>query len=196
MPCGGVKTGAMPGVELPSSDGATTQRNVELKASDGDPERSLAICQALDGATDHGILWQRDTYFVVPRGRLKLREQRPGVAKLIQYDRDDRPEERTSSYLLADVGDPEAMLATLTAALAVRLTVTKHRHLFIWGPVRIHLDQVDELGHFIEFEAVATENSDLSHEQRLVAELRARFNVTDDRLIPIGYADLLAKTTP
>lgn len=38
------------------------RRNVELKASDPDPERSLAVCRSL-GAEDHGELVQRDTYF-------------------------------------------------------------------------------------------------------------------------------------
>ena len=48
------------------------RRNVELKARDLDPIRSLAVCRELD-ADDRGTLWQRDTYFDVARGRLKLR---------------------------------------------------------------------------------------------------------------------------
>ena len=53
------------------------RRNVELKATDPDPDRSLAVCLAL-GADDRGVLVQRDTYFRVPDGRLKLREETPG----------------------------------------------------------------------------------------------------------------------
>jgi hypothetical protein len=50
------------------------RRNVELKASDPDPARSLQA--SLDiGAQDEGWLKQIDTYFRVPRGRLKLREE-------------------------------------------------------------------------------------------------------------------------
>ena len=55
------------------------RRNVELKATDPDPARSLRI--ALDlGAEDRGVIAQRDTYFRVPEGRLKLREETPGLA--------------------------------------------------------------------------------------------------------------------
>ena len=40
----------------------TAASNVELKAADPDPERSLAAALAL-GASDEGVLLQRDTYF-------------------------------------------------------------------------------------------------------------------------------------
>ena len=61
---------------------AAPRRNIELKASDPDPERSLAVVLGL-GARDRGLLRQRDTYFRVTTGRLKLREEDPGGAVLI-----------------------------------------------------------------------------------------------------------------
>ena len=63
-------------------------RNVELKAHDDDPGRTLERALAA-GAQDRGLLRQRDTYFAVPRGRLKLREEEPGGATLIAYERPD-----------------------------------------------------------------------------------------------------------
>ena len=72
---------------------AAPRRNIELKASDPDPERSLAVVLGL-GARDRGLLRQRDTYFRVTTGRLKLREEDPGGAVLIQYDRVDADEAR------------------------------------------------------------------------------------------------------
>jgi adenylate cyclase, class 2 len=50
------------------------RRNIELKVRDRDPGGSLAASGAL-GAEDRGLLVQRDTYFAVARGRLKLREE-------------------------------------------------------------------------------------------------------------------------
>jgi adenylate cyclase class IV len=52
----------------------TPGANLELKARDRDPARSLRACEELDAA-DKGALSQLDTYFEAPRGRLKLREQ-------------------------------------------------------------------------------------------------------------------------
>lgn len=90
--------------------------------------------------------------------------------------------------------DSAALLTALTAALGVRGVVVKRRRLFLWQTVRIHLDEVDGLGSFIELEAVAPSASDLAHEHRLVAELRAAFAITDERLCAQGYADQLVRS--
>jgi hypothetical protein len=39
-----------------------------------------------------------------------------------------------------------------------------------------------------ELEAVASPDSDLTHEHRLVAELRDALGITDERLVAPGYA--------
>src|SRR3954453_11574462 len=130
------------------------RRNVELKARDPDPARSLARARAL-GAEDHGDLRQRDTYFAAPRGRLKLREQDPGGAELIAYERPDAAQARESRYRIAPVADPGALREALDAALATTVFVDKRRHLLLWDGVRIPLDHVDGLGDFVELEGVA-----------------------------------------
>jgi predicted adenylyl cyclase CyaB len=166
---------------------APPRRNIELKAQDLDPERSLACCREL-GAVDHGTLWQRDTYFPVPSGRLKLREERPGDAVLIQYDRADQPEQRESRYRLIRVLDADEARQALTDALGVTVTVVKRRRLFLWNDVRIHLDDVERLGRFIELEAVAPAASDLDSERELIALLRERLAISDEALVATGYA--------
>ncbi len=81
--------------------------------------------------------------------------------------------------------------AALTAALGARGEVVKRRRLFLWQNVRIHLDEVERLGTFIELEAVAPTDSDLANEHRLVVELRAALEITDKRLVALGYAEQL-----
>jgi homotetrameric cytidine deaminase len=163
---------------------------VELKATDPDPARSLAVCQEL-GASDEGTLVQRDTYFRVPDGRLKLREQDPGGAVLIQYRRDDRPEARESRYRLVAVDDPEAARTALDEALGTLAVVEKERRLLLWEGVRIHLDTVRGLGSFVELEGVAPEGSDLSGERDRVAQLTEALGITEDRILPDSYSDLV-----
>lgn len=170
-------------------------RNVELKASDPDPGHSLEICSALD-AEDNGVLWQRDTYFNVRVGGLKFREQEPGHPHLIQFERADEPQQRESRYRIVEIHDAQTLLAALSAAIGTTVVVTKRRHLFLWGDVRIHLDEVEGLGSFIELEAVARRESDLEHEHRLVEQLRDAFSITHDRLVAIGYADQLKGQPP
>lgn len=57
----------------------------------------------------------------------------------------------------------------------------------------IHLDRVADLGHFVEIEAVAAAPAGLEVERDLVEELRGVLGVTDEHLVPIGDADLLAR---
>ena len=169
-------------------------RNVELKARDADPEKTLAAALA-HGAEDQGVLTQRDTYFAAREGRLKLREERrgdgPWSATLIDYSRADDPQARTSAYHLVDVADPGALKVALDASLGTTIVVEKFRRLLLWQDVRIHLDEVDGLGTFVELEAVAPEGSDLSAEHRKVAELRQVLDIADDDVEATGYASLL-----
>jgi adenylate cyclase class 2 len=147
------------------------RRNVELKARDDDLAGSVAICRAL-GAEDHGEIRQRDTYFNVAGGGLKLREESPGHAHLIQFERSNEPQQRESRYRIVAIEDGPALRAVLDAALGVKVVVAKRRRLHVWREVRIHLDEVDGLGTFIELEAVARPESDLTREHALVRELR------------------------
>src|SRR5213079_499476 len=160
---------------------APPRRNVELKARDPDPERSLERCVAL-GAEDRGELRQRDTYFAARRGRLKLREQEPGAAELIAYERADE----------AQVREPQALREALDAALGTVVVVDKRRRLFLWEGVRIHLDRVEGLGAFVELEGVAPDDSDLACEAVQVAKLRVELDIGDAAIEAASYSDLLS----
>lgn len=161
-----------------------------MKARDADPAQSPRVCEAL-GAADQGALVQRDTYFEVPHGRLKLREEEGAPSQLISYARPDEAEERLSHYRLVEVSDAEGLKAALSERLGTKIVVSKQRRLFLWRDVRIHLDQVTDLGAFLEFEAVAPAHSDLSHEREKVRRLREAFAIKTEDLIDCSYSELL-----
>ena len=171
-------------------------RNVELKARDPEPARSLERALAL-GAEDRGEIRQRDTYFAGARGRLKLREQEPGeggapsTSELIEYSRADSTGARTSSYRRVAVRDAAALKEALDAAYGTLVTVTKRRRLLLWEGVRIHLDEVEGLGSYLELEAVAEPESDLGAEHEKVARLRAELGIEEENLVATGYSNLL-----
>jgi homotetrameric cytidine deaminase len=164
------------------------RRNVELKATDPQPQRSLEVVRGL-GAEDQGVLHQRDTYFRVPSGRLKLREQEPGGASLVQYDRVDAAEARESRYRLVPISDPAETREALEAALGTLAVVEKDRHLLVWEGVRIHLDDVVGLGSFIELEGVAAEGSDLLGELERVTQLTEALEIAPERILRTSYSD-------
>lgn len=168
--------------------------NVELKARDSDPESTLSRCLGF-GAEDLGFLDQRDTYFLARRGRLKFREQGEDGSELIAYGRADQFDPSESTYVLAPVAEPDAMAEALDYALGPpTVVVSKRRHLLMWEGVRIHLDEVEELGRFIEFEAVLESGSGeeaiaAAHEK--VGRLREALQIDDAALVDGGYSDLL-----
>jgi homotetrameric cytidine deaminase len=165
--------------------------NVELKARDPDPGATEARCLAL-GAEDHGLFAQRDTYFAARHGRLKLREQDLVSPELIAYRRPDSGDAAESAYVIAPGGDPATLREALDAALGTVVVVAKRRRLLLWENVRIHLDEVEGLGAFIEFEALVgpgLNDRDGAHEK--VARLRRELAIDDRALVAGGYADLL-----
>jgi len=164
---------------------------VELKARDAHPDGTAARCRAL-GAEDLGVFVQRDTYFGARHGRLKLREQASGFAELIAYRRADATEPGESTYVRAAGSEPDELCEALDAALGTVVVVSKRRRLFLWDSVRIHLDEVEGLGTFVELEAiVAPDGSDLAAAREKVARLRSELAISEDSLVAAGYSDLL-----
>ena len=169
-------------------------RNLELKARDPDPARSLERALAL-GAEDMGEITQRDTYFAGARGRLKLREQdAEGSAlwdELIEYSRPDSTDPRPSTYLRVPVADAPTLREALEAAYGTLVTVVKKRRVLLWEGVRIHLDDVEGLGSYLEFEALAEQGSDLSAERDKLERLRDELGIQDANLVATSYSDLV-----
>lgn len=148
------------------------------------------MCEELR-AEDKGKLLQRDTYFKVPRGRLKLREEPDALSHLIAYERSDLLDHKESRYHLIEVREPTELREALAAILGIMVVVSKARHLFIFEGVRIHLDRVDGLGDFVEFEGVATDGVDPAGFTKLLDDLRRSFGILDQDLLPESYSDLL-----
>jgi adenylate cyclase, class 2 len=69
--------------------------------------------------------------------------------------------------------------------------VSKTRQLFTFKGVRIHLDRVEGLGDFIEFEGIAADGGDPSVFAELLNDLRWSFGIRDGDLLPVSYSDLL-----
>ncbi len=148
------------------------------------------------GASDEGWLHQIDTYFRVPHGRLKLREEEGSVAQLISYERSDETVARESRYRLVPVSDPAGLKDAISDALGVLVVVEKSRRLLLWRGVRIHLDEVCGLGCFIEIEAVADPSSDLSNEHRRASQLQDALAITPERIVSFSYSDELLRIAP
>ena len=82
---------------------------------------------------------------------------------------------RAISYQIAHTMDPGALLNVLTRSLGVLAVVRKRRTLVTLDTTRIHLDNVHQLGSFLEIEVIVGEDE---------AAAKARF---DSLLAGLGY---------
>src|SRR3989442_1074583 len=114
-------------------------RNLEAKFRLGNladaRERAATI-----GFSYRAKLVQCDTFFAMPRGKLKLREEADG-AWLIQYQRDHDGALELSDYTIAPVNDPVSARSVLDAVLGIIAQVRKRRTLLMRDNIRLHLDE-------------------------------------------------------
>lgn len=142
------------------------------------------------GARHEAILVQRDTFYRCMSGRLKLREIEGARAELISYARTDEAAVRTSNYAIFRTNDPETLHETLSRSLGVAGVVAKRRTLLLWRNLRIHLDQVQNLGDYIEFESVVGEVDEAAAKANL-DELLQRLDLGNAEIVPVAYVDLI-----
>ncbi len=165
-------------------------RNIEIKARLVDPASARRVAAAV--ATERlGVQEQVDTYFRCRQGRLKLREIQGLPAQLVCYARPDQLGPKASDYLLVPVPDPELLKRALTVALGIRGVIRKRREIFLYHNVRIHLDEVVGLGHFLEFEAVLGPEMDDGAGRAQVEGLLQRFAIDPADLLTGSYGDTL-----
>ncbi len=164
--------------------------NIEIKARCDEPARIRNILRSVQ-ARFVGTDYQVDTYFVVPGGRLKLREG--NVEKsLIFYRRADLSGPKQSDVWLYEPEDTLKLRELLEAALGRLVQVKKTREIYFVKNVKIHLDQVDGLGSFVEIEAQDFNGQytqeDLRDQCQRFLDL---FQIPEQNLISRSYSDML-----
>lgn len=166
-------------------------RNIEIKARLTEPSKARAIASRLSGVEPEHIQ-QHDVFFQSQAGRLKLRMFPDGSGELIQYDRPDTPSIRLSDYRIARTPDAAALLDILSRATAVVGEVRKHRLLYRVGQTRVHIDQVEGLGDFVELEVVLRPDQERAEGTRIADQLLDALEIDRTRLLGGAYVDLLA----
>jgi adenylate cyclase class IV len=166
-------------------------RNVEIKARIDDIESLTATAAALADQGPFEIA-QDDTFFRCGSGRLKLRAVSAGSGELIYYRRANALGPTESFYLVSPTAAPDLLRELLAAAYGEVGRVRKRRILFLIGRTRIHIDRVEQLGHFLELEVVLGEAEPPDAGVREARELMAKLQVKPDQLIEDAYVDLLA----
>jgi predicted adenylyl cyclase CyaB len=165
-------------------------QNLELKARISSMSVAVRVARSLH-MRSKGILHQRDVYYNVPYGRLKLRIINTCVAELIYYNRPDKKGRRYSDYCVLPISNPKLTNALCTAAFSQKVVVEKKRRLYLYKNARIHLDDVRGLGAFIEFEVLVKYGK--RQAQTLMKFLSAQFEIKCSATVAASYSDLLLR---
>jgi predicted adenylyl cyclase CyaB len=112
-------------------------------------------------------------------------------AELIWYSRADEADPKPSDYQLVPLSNPETLKAALAGALGIRAVVEKHREIFLYHTVRIHLDDVVGLGHFLELEAVLGGQVDEPAARAMIDSLQRHFALSAADLLASSYGDMV-----
>jgi predicted adenylyl cyclase CyaB len=166
-------------------------RNIEIKARIAGVQALLPRARALADGPEQPIE-QDDTFFTVPNGRLKLRQFADGSAELIHYQRPDTGGPRASDYVRVSVADPAALREALARGLGVLGRVRKQRLLLMAGATRIHLDQVEGLGDFLELEVVLEAGQTDTQGVSMAAALMRDLGLDGEPQLAGAYLDLLS----
>jgi predicted adenylyl cyclase CyaB len=168
--------------------------NIEIKARVWDFAETQRRAELLSDAPVQ-VIPQEDTFFHAEEGRLKLRQLAPDRGQLIYYTRPDREGPKRSDYHIFDTIDPSNLRRVLELAYGIRGVVRKTRYLYLLGQTRIHLDDVEGLGQFLELEVVMQEGQRDAEGQAIAEELMARLGVERADLLEGAYMDLLESTS-
>ena len=164
--------------------------NIEIKARTQSPEAIRKILNKL-GAEFKGTDLQTDTYFNVPKGRLKLRSGNIENT-LIYYERLNTAGPKSSHFNLVPVADTLAMKALLLNSLGLKVEVVKQREIFFIGNVKFHLDTLEKLGTFVEIEAsnkyAALSTEALSEQCNFYIQ---QFGIRPEDMLSHSYSDML-----
>jgi predicted adenylyl cyclase CyaB len=165
-------------------------RNIEIKARVTNCERQRRIAEELSGGRVQCLI-QEDTFFNVYSGRLKLRLLDTGRGELIQYERENAAFPRESHYICVPIEHPQPLKCALAHALGVRAVVRKKRNLYFVDRTRIHIDEVEGLGNFLELEVVLGPDEPRESGISIAADLMSRLGVEKSDLVEGAYVDLL-----
>lgn len=168
--------------------------NIEIKAKAADLARARDILLGA-GAVLKGIDRQVDTYFNVSHGRLKLRQGNV-ENNLIHYFREDQRGPKKSEVIICPVpANSDVLKNALATSCGILAEVSKTREIYYIGNAKFHLDEVKNLGKFIEIELFG----DNKNEEELWKDCRkymASLKIDENNLVDNSYSDMLISLNP
>lgn len=177
---------------MPSKSSRVQRAMIELKAK-VDDLATIRDKLIQYGVKHVGAFRQIDTYYKVPKGRLKLRElEGEKDAELIFYERKNVAEPKKSSVFILTIPQPQIFKQILKRIIKTKAVVDKMREIYFYEDTQVHLDTVEGLGSFIEFERITSGDPEQQKKDLLkLKKLREQLNINYQQLEKLSYSDLI-----
>jgi len=164
--------------------------NLELKIRVTSHQSLKKILEQI-GAENKGMLKQKDVYYSIPNGLLKLRIEN-GNESLIFYNRNENNKNRWSDFEVLQFANAKGE-KFFNNLFDVEVIVKKKRELFYYDDTRIHLDTVKYLGNFLELETLVI-NGKVDAKKRF-EKIIGLLKLNESKQIRKSYRDLLMSGT-
>ncbi len=166
---------------------------VELKARVTSGEEVRRRLESA-GAVLERTIRQKDVYFENVVGRLKHRAEVPGQNQLVYYQRPNVKSTKESRIRLESIPPGDNLLTHLSNTLGVQTVVEKTRRVYRWKDTQVHIDLVDGLGEFLEFEHEVMDPAEVGSWHERLMEMFLELGGSRDDLIEGSYSDMLGAT--
>ncbi len=142
-----------------------------------------------------GTFHQTDIYFDVPKGRLKLRktDDRDEV-ELVYYEREDVANIKESHVFRLKIQNSVQLEHLLKKVLTTKIVVEKLREIYCYQGTQIHLDIVERLGTFVEFEIKTSPlSNDWRASRHFLEKLMQELGIDSEKIEKLSYSDLVER---
>jgi adenylate cyclase, class 2 len=164
--------------------------NIEFKAKANNIEALEQKLQTLNPVFI-GEDNQKDTYYNVTNGRLKLREGNIENA-LIWYERSNIAGAKQSDIILYKHIPNNALKNILEKLHGIKIIVDKKRKIYFVDNVKFHFDRVEGLGTFVEVEAIDSDGSIAVEKLKEQCNYYTTFfEIAKEDFMEVSYSDML-----
>ncbi len=137
---------------------------------------------------------QADTYFEAKEGKLKIRESE-NESSIVFYRRPNKGIKRSEFLRIDEPKEVDKLKQMLANAIGVKRILKKTRKVFfkedlkVGEVLKVNLDQVEELGDFVELELGIREGEE-NKGKAYLRELMMELGIREESLVKESYADL------
>ena len=163
--------------------------DITIKARCPDPSEVESVLLQ-HKAIYKGLDVQTDTYYEAETGRLKHRQGNIEHV-LIHYKREHRGALQKTEVLLYLKNPSASTIVQVCDGRRVLAQVRKRRRIFFIDNVKFHIDHLEELGHFVEIEAIDLEGSmGIEVLKQQCSHYKELLQIADEDLLNASYIDL------